>query len=269
MTRMQLGGFLELVENGHYRLGHRWQNMKGDSFSNHQSPTHWWPEIGATGLPIYHTKRCGSRGCWACQHRARRRLRDKVGKFIDNVVYKNLRKWKFVTLTLPGDWYEIRRATLEEQFARVRKAFRSWRTKMKRRDKLVSGFYTIELTSNQDSGNWHAHVHMIMPWKKADYNSVRRMWVESVDRPMRRALSEWTEDKFTNDSRTLQVDAITDRGIAEYLTKVTNYVTKVPNDVVNPTEVAKVLYKRRTTGWLGDYYVSKKNQNTGTATTVV
>lgn len=256
---MSIAGFLELQEIGHYRLKHRWQNMKATSFAKHQSAEHWWPEVNQAGLTIYHTERCGSRGCWACQHRARRKLRDKVASFVRTTVEPSKSNYRFVTLTLPGDWYDVRHADLETQFAEIRRAFRSWRLKMKRRQRPVSGFYTIELVQNSNNSNWHAHVHLIMHWKKMDYGEIRKCWTESVDRPMRKQLSEWTADKFTNDSRAIQVDPITSTGIGEYLTKVTNYVTKSNKDFRNPAEVAKTLYRRRTTGWLGEHYGFKEN----------
>jgi hypothetical protein len=80
------------------------------------------------------------------------------------------------------------------------------------------------------------------------------MWTESVDRKMRKQLLNWTDGKFTNDSRSVQVDEITDDNISSYLTKVTNYVTKGPESVHNTDEVSQILYRQRTTGWLGRYY---------------
>ena len=81
---------------------------------------------------------------------------------------------------------------------------------------------------------------------------------------MRKQLAKWTDNQFTNDQRVVQVDAITSRGIADYCTKVTNYVTKGPNKRHNVSEIGKLLYRKRTTGWLGDYHGNKKEiQNTG------
>ena len=256
---MSIAGFLELQEMGHYRLKHRWQNMKGTSFAKTFGREHAWPEVNEAGRTVYYTERCGSRGCWACQYRARRNLRSEVESFVRSTVEPNMSKWRFVTLTLPGSWYDVRHANLETQFATIRRAFRSWRLKMKRRQRPVSGFYTIELVQNSNSSNWHAHVHLIMHWKKMDYGEIRKCWTESVDRPMRKQLASWTDKKFTNDNRAIQVDPITSTGIGEYLTKVTNYVTKGNKDFRNPAEVAKTLYRRRTTGWLGEYYGFKEN----------
>jgi len=66
---------------------------------------------------------------------------------------------------------------------------------------------------------------------------------------------------MTNDQRVVQVDKITSRGIADYCTKVTNYVTKGPKSVLNKSEIGKLLYRKRTTGWLGEHHGNKKKVN--------
>jgi rhamnogalacturonyl hydrolase YesR len=98
-----------------------------------------------------------------------------------------------------------------------------------------------------------------MRWKKRiAYTELKKLWTESVDRKMRKQLAKWTDNQFTNDQRVVQVDAITSRGIADYCTKVTNYVTKGPKSVHTVSEIGKLLYRRRTTGWLGDLHGNKK-----------
>lgn len=178
---------------------------------------------------------------------------------------KAKRTWRFVTLTLPGNWYEVRSASVETQLKTVRRAFSSWRLKMQRRGARVHGFYTIEF-EGAAKDQWHTHVHMLMRWRrKIDYTELKRLWTESVDRPMRKQLAKWTDNQFTNDQRVVQVDAITSRGIADYCTKVTNYVTKGPKSEHVVSEIGKCLFRRRTTGWLGDYHGSKKENDSGSS----
>ena len=232
--------------------------MDGSILRRSMSKTAPFPNVGESGLPIYETTPCRSRGCWACQHKARRKLRDKVQRFIDDVVIKAKRKWRFVTLTLPGNWYSVRSASVEAQLQTVRRAFASWRLKMERRDARIHGFYTIEFEGG-GKDQWHTHVHMLMRWgKRIAYGELKKLWTESVDRPMRKQLAKWTDNQFTNDQRVVQVDAITSQGIADYCTKVTNYVTKGPKSEHVVSEIGKTLYRRRTTGWLGDYHGGKK-----------
>ena len=60
-------GMFELAEIGHYRLTHKYQSMDGLRLGNTYSARTPFAHVGEMGLPIYATKRCGSRACWACQ----------------------------------------------------------------------------------------------------------------------------------------------------------------------------------------------------------
>lgn len=248
---------MDLHELGHYQIRHDWTDKDGIRIARMQTKAAAWPVVTESGLPSYYTVKCNSRGCWACQHKAMRRLRKRVSKFIKSHVEPRKHRWRFVTLTLPGSWYEIRHADLEKQFETVKKAFASWRLKWRRRGVVISGFYVLELKLNSGSSEWHAHIHGLFEIpNKIDYSEAKRTWTESVDKPMRKMLSNWTDDTWTNDQRVVQVDRITSEGIGEYLTKVVNYTTK--GSAVNSRqlkgEIAETLYRKRTNGWLGEYY---------------
>ncbi len=233
----------DLVNAGHYRLDASWDYK-------------WHgPALTEAGNVQYETKRCGLRSCWACQYRQRRRLREKVSRFVDEYVLPAKNQWKFVTLTLPGNWYEARYLELRDQHELVSKAFRSWRNKMKYRGYPISGLAVFEHVNNNDQDTWHCHIHMLVKWNwKIDFAIVKQMWTESVDKPMRRQLADWTEGKFTNDSRVWDFKDVDNQGIAGYLTKVTNYIIKGPKRPQENYSIAEQLYKKRLVAWLGDYY---------------
>lgn len=259
---------MQLHEVGHVRLRHSWRSMDGLIQGRSRSKRTPFANLAESGLPNYETEPCRSRGCWACQYKARRKLRDQVSRFIEDVVIKAKRSWRFVTLTLPGNWYEVRSASARTQYDAVRRAFSSWRLKMQRRGARVHGFYTIEFEGSPE-GNWHTHVHMVMRWKRRiPYGELKKLWTESVDRKMRKQLASWTENQFTNDQRVVQVDAITSHGIADYCTKVTNYVTKGAKSEHAVSEIGKTLYRRRTTGWLGEYHGGKKQDSGSTISSI-
>ena len=261
---MTFASFLQLSEIGHYQLKHKWQSYDGVTIGNRFSKLTPYPLMSDSGKIQYHTERCNQRGCWACQHRKRANLRDKVDSFVRTTVTKARKAWRFVTFTLPGKWYDVRSAGLEDQLKIVKSSWRSYRQKMKYRGIPIHGFYTIELAGGHSKNReWHAHIHVLQEWKTFPFDEARKMWTESVDRKMRKTLSSWTEGKFTNDSRSVQVDEITDDNISSYLTKVTNYVTKGPESGHNTHEVSQILYRQRTTGWLGRYYgrSTKKNKS--------
>ena len=251
---------MQLHEANHVRLVHKWQSMDGLIQRGSYSKETPFAVMGKLGLPQYETTPCRTRGCWACQYKARRKLRSKVEKFVRTTVTKAKRQWRFVTLTLPGSWYEVRSASVAEQLQTVKRAFASWRLKMKRRNRMVHGFYTIEFEGSENE-NWHTHVHMLMKWKHVNYTELKKLWTESVDKPMRKQLAKWTDDSFTNDQRVVQVDKITSQGIADYMTKVTNYVTKGPRKAGIQHELSRLLYRKRTVGWLGEYYGKEKNNS--------
>ncbi len=259
--RMSFASFWELNSIGHYRLKHRWQGHDGLTIRNNFSKETPFPLVTEKGMIQYHTDRCNMRGCWACAYRRRSNLKEKVNRFVRTTVSKAKKAWRFVTFTLPGSWYDVRHAGLEQQLKIVKSSWRSYRQKMKYRGIPIHGFYTIELAGGHSKNReWHAHIHVLQEWKQFPFEEARKLWTESVDRKMRKQLSSWTDGKFTNDSRSVQVDEITDNSIADYLTKVTNYVTKGPNSNQNAEEVSKILYGKRTTGWLGRYYGNRRHR---------
>ncbi len=126
---------------------------------------------------------------------------------------------------------------------------------MKYRGIRISGVAVYEHVNSEVSDNWHCHIHMLVKWNcKIDFSIVRQLWTESIDRPMRRQLSSWTNDAFTNDSRVFDFRAVTDDGVSGYLTKVTNYVTKGPKHHQENVNINKELYRKRLVAWLGEYY---------------
>ena len=128
-----IGAFMQLHEIGHVRLRHSWRSMDGKTLRRNMSKWAPFVNVAESGLPIYETEPCGSRACWACQYRARRKLRSRVERFVNEIVMKQKRRWRFVTLTLPGHWYGVRSASVAEQLRTVKRAFSSWRLKMQRR----------------------------------------------------------------------------------------------------------------------------------------
>jgi hypothetical protein len=246
---MKFGFFWQLIEAGHYRLD---LPPEVRASLHKDGPMSVYAKNGP--LP-YRTKRCGFRDCPNCAYHAMRKHRDRVNDWINSI---DRSQYKFLTLTLPGRWYDARYLALGTQDELVRRAFRGYRAKWKYHNTKFSGVACFEHTSNTDDGWWHSHVHAVVKWpSKLDLASERKRWTESVDRKMRKQLSSWTDGSFTNDSRVVDVKPITDEGIADYITKVTNYLVKAPN--AETGEVQKALYRRRLVGWYGEQYGKRRN----------
>lgn len=236
---MQFHSWIDLVEQGHYRVN--------TLASAHERVMGYGEVVPWSTSASGHewTRACRSRRCWYCQYQARRKMRAKVSNWIGTI---DRDEYKFVTLTLPGAWYDARSLALKPQHELLVNSFRSWRAKRRYRDRPVVGFAAFEHTSNERDGKWHSHVHGLFKWtQNEDLSEVRRTWTESVDRPMRTTLADWTEGSFTNDSRVLDIRTVNDDEIGTYLTKVTNYVAK-GND---SSEVPEALYRKRLCGWYG------------------
>jgi hypothetical protein len=246
---MKFHSWIDLVEQGHYCVTVQRLRDSEDRLTR-EYVVPW--SSSASGHE--YTRSCRRRSCWYCQYQARQKTRKKVAGWIAGL---DRDEYRFVTLTLPGDWYPVRSMPLAEQHDQLMKSFRSWRGKRRYRGKPVSGFACVEHTSNRGSdsssntsGTWHSHVHGIFRWTEdEDLSEVRRTWTESVDRDMRKSLDKWTDGSFTNDSRVFDIKRINDDGIGSYLTKVTNYVTK--GSVAMAAEASKALYRKRLSGWYG------------------
>ncbi len=249
VDRLKFHSWIDLVEQGHWRV-----NVYGTA----KERVRGWGEVvpwSTSDSGHEWTRACRSRGCWYCQYQARRKMRTKVAKWIGTI---DRSRYKFVTLTLPGSWYEARDLELRPQHELLVNSFRSWRAKRRYRDRPVNGFAAFEHVSNKRDGKWHSHVHGVFEWPHhEDLADVRRTWTESVDRPMRMQLDRWTDGAFTNDSRVIDVRTIKDDEIGTYLTKVTNYVSK-GND---PTKVTEGLYRKRLCGWYGQAQVDTSRRN--------
>lgn len=246
---MKFHSWIDLVENGHYCV--TVQKLRDDEDRLTREYVVPW---SSSSSGHEYTRSCRRRSCWYCQYQARQKTRKKVQRWITSL---DRDEYRFVTLTLPGDWYPVRNFGLADQHDQLMRSFRSWRGKRRYRGKPVSGFACVEHTANRgdssssnNSGTWHSHVHGIFRWTESeDLAEVRRTWTESVDRDMRKALDKWTDGSFTNDSRVFDIKRINDDDIGSYLTKVTNYVTK--GSVAMAAEASKALYRKRLSGWYG------------------
>lgn len=232
-----------------------WDLLLADHWRLDSKFDHTWHKYETTdsGKVLYRTKRCGRRSCWACQHKQRRRLRNKISNFVETEVLPYRENWKFVTLTLPGAKYPVRDAGLKKQHQICSKAFRSWRAKMKYLDCPIDGVAVFEHVTNQRTNQWHTHIHMCIKWNwRIDYAIVKQKWTESVDRDTFRKLQKLGES--TNNEYVFDIKPITDDGVGKYMTKVSNYLTKGPKVDNMHFEITQGLYRKRLTSWLGEYY---------------
>lgn len=150
---------------------------------------------------------CRDRWCEACSSDKRRTIVRNVRSKLEGM---NLR---FLTLTLKS-----RPDTLTDQLNRLYKCFRSFRNRSKIKRCMTGGLYFVELTTNEQTGLWHPHLHILF-----DGNYL----------PRRIASSEWLS--CTGDSFIVDLAGIQGTGhAASYIVK---YAGKaIPKSVWNDPE---------------------------------
>ena len=153
--------------------------------------------------------RCRSRICPYCRECRRREVVEQLTATMDR-----MDSTRFMTFTLLSS-----DAPLGEQLARLRACFgRLRRTKLWKR-RAAGGLYTVEVTYNGKTGQWHPHIHAV---------------AEGSYIPQRELASEW--ERITGDSRIVDIRACRSRRqavkyLAEYVQK-TSDVEKFPMDVM-------------------------------------
>lgn len=216
------------------------------------------------------TRRCGERGCHWCDYQLRNRHRGKL-KRVEEVVSKCRPSYRFVTRTLPGDFYpDIREAPLEEQWQTFRTAMKRFRDRhrdKRSKDPLSLGSWTssyvLEYTRNTTTGDWHMHSHDI--WEvppdfddefKPRVGHYSKQWLECIDKEQTDfLLEERNLSVFDVASNVFQVDRITKDGLAEYVTKAGRYMSKggTALDDSSALEVSRVARGRHVFGTTGDW----------------
>ena len=206
------------------------------------------------------TKRCCKRGCHWCDYRLRARHLKKLNR-LERLVQKEPEAWRFETYTLPGDLFEIRGASLSEQlevFRRAKKRFR------KRRGGMTSS-YVIEHTKNSTSGNWHLHSHDLVASGEeySDFNGkvneLTKKWLQCVDKSTTNHLLNFDVPLEVIGGRAIDVQRVSDSGLASYMSKATRYMTKgssVQHDR-DCTEVSSAMYGKHVFGTTGSLWGTK------------
>lgn len=174
---------------------------------------------------IYTRKYCGKRSCYQCQVPRMRRWTERI---LERTESEGRRLW-FVTATLPGAAHgrEEWSSNLSSSYEQAKNAWHLSRVKVavgRQRGKAFVASASdcvrvLEIPQNE-SGNWNPHYHVLTASDRSQ-STVRRHW---------RELWQWGIDGSVVKPR-IQVKPVqTQTELAEYVTKVTRYMTKVgPN----------------------------------------
>lgn len=120
--------------------------------------------MGSDGKPKVSLGLCRDRLCPTCQ-----RYRGKAMAARLTACIRTMDAPRFITLTLkhePGP--------LSEGIRRLAEAFRLVRKGKRWRSRVIGGVYTIEITRNADTGDWHPHLHAVVDgsfYKQSDLSA--------------------------------------------------------------------------------------------------
>lgn len=105
------------------------------------------------GLHYHLTEqRCRSRVCPRCAKMRARALASRIATLV-----RRMDEPRFLTLTVRS-----RSTTLRDQVKCLRRRFAAMRRRPDWKAHVVGGVYTIEITFNEGTGQWHPHLHAII-----------------------------------------------------------------------------------------------------------
>ena len=110
--------------------------------------------------------RCKSRVCSLCGGIRATELREKLLPMV-----KEMDSPRFITLTpLSND------KPLREQLQHLTKCFAKLRTLKAWKSRFSKGFYTIEITYNKKTEQWHPHIHTVVDGKFIPHTMLSNIW---------------------------------------------------------------------------------------------
>jgi hypothetical protein len=152
------------------------------------------------GLPFVVWGHCRDRMCPRCQDERARKVR---GRIRDLVATYNAPR--FLTLTLAPDG-----TGLSSRLTRLIRSYRELRRRRSFREYVSAGVAAIEIVRNQETGEWHVHLHAVVD---GDYY------------PQQQLSDDWrsvTDDSFIVDIRSVHDRNATSDYIAKYVSKATD-----------------------------------------------
>lgn len=218
----------QILERDNCTHGHRWKLRRTiidalDRRSMHRAPEesdadtdrldrrsfnlakcNCFPKIWVTpsGLPRIVWGQCRDRLCPRCSFYRSKRLAFDVHERL-----APLDSLRFITLTLAAD-----ARPLSERLDRLYQAWRSLRRRNDWKTRVRGGVATIEITLNEETGNWNCHLHVVADGTYFNQALLSEIWLD-----------------VTGDSSIVFIRAVFDRKhtgtyIAKYVAKLSSVV---------------------------------------------
>lgn len=208
---------------------------------------------------------CRGRGCKWCDYKLRLRHRPKIRRVMD-LASADPDRWRFSTFTLPGNNYQVRGASLNDQLSTWRRAWKMFRNRHRNSDAWwslgkVTSSYVLEYPCND--GVWHLHGHALMNVpddfdtlfddKVKKYNS---QWLECIDKEKTFELRD--SMPIEKIGSPIDFQRITDDGLVGYMTKASGYLTKSSGwNIEAKEEVDQTMFRKKAYGTTGQLWGTK------------
>lgn len=172
-------------------------------------------------VPVY----CKNRFCPVCAAPRARRIRKRLQWYVSNVKLLPGQRFKHLVLTVRNS------GDLSAAVDHLVKSFRRLRQSVWFKRHVSGGAYVIEITGRE--GNYHPHIHCL---------------IASYFTPFAILKSHWEK---CSGSWGVHISEKPARSVANYLT---DYITKLPDDVVDSVPMNEALRSRRLYSVFGTWH---------------
>jgi len=175
-------------------------------------------------VPVY----CKNRFCPVCAAPRSRRLRKKLQWYVSNVKLRPGERFKHLVLTVRNS------GDLAAAIDHLVQSFRRLRQRAWWKSHVSGGAYVIEITGQ--AGNYHPHIHCLLTSYFAPFRVLKAHWEECS--------GSWG----------VHISEKPAHSVANYLT---DYITKLPADVVDSVPMNEALRRRRLYSVFGSWHALK------------
>ena len=188
-----------------------------------------WPVVFICddGKPSVHLARCRDRLCPLCSE-----ARSRESSYRIQSIVKQMDAPRFMTLTVPSSSLNLR-----VQLDRLMVSFRELRSSDSWKHYVDGGVWSLELTFNGATDQWHPHIHVIFDGRYFPQPTLKALW------------SQIHDENVIVDVRAVSSAAAAGRYLAKYISKVVDLDSWGAEQI---TEYADAMHRRRTIHTFGN-----------------
>lgn len=192
----------------------------------------WFVRHKETGQVRVHSNACRHRLCPFCSKAKATTISNNLFHWV-----KSLDRPKLLTLTL-----QHTNAPLDDQLDHLYTFFRRWRLRQPMKSHIKGGVWFVQLTRNDDKGQWHPHLHVVLDSAFLPHSTLAAAW------------KNVTHTSDILDIRAIKSPEKAASYVARYVSRPASY-TKL--DLQHRIEVHLAFEHRRMCGAFGTAHLAK------------